>query len=82
VKTIGLTFGDVDSAVHWTGLPVVRVGGCFVAGIAAHPSAEPDALVVRCDPDERARLLEDAPDTDYVTDFSEKYPLVSPASPI
>lgn len=76
VKAIGLAFGDVEAAIHWTGLPVLRVRGCFMAGLAAHPSAEPATLVVRCDLDQRERLLEDAPDTYYITDFYQKYPLV------
>jgi len=47
-----------------------------MAAIASHPSAEPDTLVVRIELDERERLLEDAPDTYYVTDFYRPYPLV------
>ena len=47
-----------------------------MAGLATHQSAEPDTLVVRVDFDERELLLEDAPETYYVTDYYRKYPLV------
>jgi len=55
---------------------VLKVGGCFMAGLAAHPSAEPATLVVRADVDERQWLLEDAPETYYLTEFYRKYPLI------
>ena len=45
-------------------------------GLATDESAEADTLVVRCEFDDRELLLEDAPDTYYVTDFYAKYPLV------
>jgi hypothetical protein len=41
-----------------------------------HPSAEPNSLVVKMDPDERHWLLDDAPDTYYVTDYYRSYPVV------
>ena len=41
-----------------------------------HRSAEPETLVVRMGLDERALLLEDAPETYYVTDYYEPYPVV------
>jgi hypothetical protein len=47
-----------------------------MAGLASHPSAEPDTLVVRSDFEERAYLLEDAPETYYLTDSYENYPVV------
>ena len=47
-----------------------------MAGLASHRSAEPGTLVVRCAVDERERLLEDAPDTYYVTDYYRPYPVV------
>jgi hypothetical protein len=55
---------------------VLKTGGCFMAGLATHPSAEPGTLVVRSDLDEREVLLEDAPDTYYLTEYYEKYPLI------
>jgi hypothetical protein len=41
-----------------------------------HASAEPDTLVVRAAFEEREGLLEDAPDTYYVTDYYRRYPVV------
>jgi hypothetical protein len=76
VKTIGLALEDVEASFNWIGFPVLRARGCFMAAIAAHASAEPASLVVRYDVEERERLLEDAPDTYYVTDFYRRYPLV------
>ena len=55
---------------------MLKVGGCFIAGLATHVSAEPDSLVVRVGFEEREYLLEDAPDTYYLTDYYRSYPLV------
>jgi len=66
----------VESAIKYDGSPVLKVGGCFMAGLTSHPSAEPDTLVVRVDPDERGWLLEDAPDTYYMTDYHRPHPVV------
>jgi hypothetical protein len=76
VRAVGLTLPDVEASIKYDGSPVLKAGGCFMAGIASHRSAEPDTLVVRIGLDERAWLLEDAPDTYYVTDYYRPYPLV------
>jgi hypothetical protein len=76
VRAVGLSLPDVVAATKYDGSPVLKTRGCFVAGLASHPSAEPETLVVRSGFDERALLLEDAPDTYYVTDYYEKYPIV------
>ena len=47
-----------------------------MAGLAMHASAEPDTLVVRAEFEEREGLLEDAPDTYYVTSYYRRYPVV------
>ncbi len=47
-----------------------------MAGLAAHHSAKPETLVVRVDLEERQCLLEDAPETYYVTDYYERHPVV------
>ncbi|MEP7367580.1 MAG: hypothetical protein ABI972_30335, partial [Acidobacteriota bacterium] len=39
-------------------------------------SAEPDRLVLRCGVDDRQLLIEDAPETYYLTDYYRSYPLV------
>jgi hypothetical protein len=76
VRTVGLALPDVEAATRYDGSPVLKVGGCFMAGMATHRSAEPGSLVVRCGFDERERLLEDAPETYYVTDYYGSYPIV------
>jgi hypothetical protein len=76
VRAVGLTLPDVEATTRYDGSSVLKVGGCFMAGLATHCSAEPDTLVVRIDFEERAWLLEDAPDTYYVTDYYRNYPVV------
>ena len=56
--------------------PVLKLRGSFMAALAIHPSAEPGTLVVRSPYEERDLLIEDAPDTYYVTDYYRPYPLV------
>jgi hypothetical protein len=76
VRQIGLALPDVEATTKYDGSPVLKVRGCFMAGLAMHRSAEPGTLVVRVGFEEREWLLEDAPDTYYVTDYYRSYPLV------
>lgn len=76
VKKVGLGFAGVEATTKYDGSPVLKAGGCFMAGLAMHASAEPDTLVVRSEFEDRQWLLEDAPETYYVTDYYEKYPVV------
>ena len=76
VRDVGLTLPDVTAATKYDGSPLLRVGGCFMAGLATHPSAEAATLVVRADPDERALLLSDAPETYYLTDYYRPHAVV------
>jgi hypothetical protein len=87
VTQIARRFPDVEAVTKYDGSPVLKVNGSFVAGLATDESvrrrpgalagqAEADTLVVRMGIDERAFLLEDAPDTYYVTDYYSKYPVV------
>jgi len=76
VRRIGLTLPGLEAATRYDGSPRLTLGGCFVAGLATHESAEADTLVVRAEPEQRALLLEDAPDTYYLTDYYERYPVV------
>jgi hypothetical protein len=76
VQTVGLELPDVKGAVRYDGSPVLKAAGCFMAGLASHPSAEPETLVVRYDIDDREALLEDAPETYYLTDYYRPYPVV------
>jgi hypothetical protein len=76
VTTVGLTLPQVEAGTRYDGSPVLKVSGCFMAGLATHPSAEPETLVVRCGLEERDWLLQDAPETYYLTDAYRKYPVV------
>lgn len=76
VRTIGLSLPGVQTATKYDGSPVLKVGGVFMAGLAMHPSAEPDTLVVRAGLDDRKWLVEEAPETYYLTDYYRSYPLV------
>ena len=68
-EEVGLTLPGVVVATKYDGSPLLKLGGCFMAGLATHATAEPDTLVVRMSPDDRALLIADAPDTYYVTDY-------------
>ena len=76
VERIGLTLPGVEAGAGYDGSPRLKLAGCFVAGLATHPSAEPETLVVRADPEERAWLLADAPEIYYLTDYYGKYLVV------
>jgi hypothetical protein len=76
VRAVGLTLPGVEAARRYDGAPVLKAGGCFVAALATHRSAEPGTLVVRMDVDEREWLIADAPETYYLTDYYRSYPLV------
>ena len=76
VRAVGLTLPNVEATTKYDGSPVLKLGGSFMAGLATHPSAEPDTLVVRVDDEQREWLIGDAPETYYLTDYYRKYPLV------
>jgi hypothetical protein len=76
VRLVGLALPDVEAATRYDGSSVLKMRGCFMAGLASHPSAEPETLVVRSEFADREWLLEDAPETYYITDYYRKYPLV------
>ena len=76
VRAVGLALPGVEAATKYDGSPMLKVGGSFMAGLAMHTSAEPETLVVRADLEERQALLEEAPETYYLTDYYRKYPLV------
>jgi hypothetical protein len=76
VRTVGFALPDVEATTKYDGSPVLRVDAIFMAGLATHPSAEPETLVVRAGLEERERLVEDAPETYYLTDYYRGYPLV------
>ena len=76
VQHVGLSLPDVEATIRYDGSPILKAGGCFMAGLASHPSAEPQTLVVRFSLEDRDGLLEDAPETYYVTEYYERHPVV------
>jgi hypothetical protein len=76
VRAVALTLPDVEASTKYDGTPVLKRAGCFMAGLAAHPSAEPGTLVVRVRPEERDTFLDEAPGTYYLTDYYEPHPVV------
>jgi hypothetical protein len=76
VRKAGLTLPGVEAATRYDGSPVLKAGGVFMAGLAMHPSAEPGTLVVKMALDDRAVLIEEAPETYYVTDHYRPHPVV------
>jgi hypothetical protein len=76
VRTVGLTFPDVTAATKYDGSPVLKRGTAFMAGMATDESAEADTIVVRCDEAHRQLLLEEAPETYYITEHYERHPVV------
>ena len=76
VRTVGLALPDVEATTKYDGSLVLKVGGSFMAGLASHRSAEPETLVVRVGFEQREGLLEDAPETYYLTDYYRSHPVV------
>ena len=76
VRTLGLALPGVEAATKYDGSPVLKAGGSFMAGLAGHRSAEPETLVVRTALEEREWLLEEAPETYYLTDYYRRHPVV------
>ena len=76
VQAAGVELPGVKAAVKYDGSPVLTLGGCFVAALAGHPSAEPDTLVVRVTDDDRERFLAEAPDAYYLTDYYARHAVV------
>jgi hypothetical protein len=75
VRAAGLSLPDVEEVTK-RGAPTLQHGGRYMAALATHPSAEPDSLVVKISHEERQWLLDDAPDTYYVTDYYRPHPVV------
>lgn len=76
VRTVGLQLPGVEAATKYDGSPVLKAGGCFMAGLATHPSAGPGTLVVRARLEDRECLLQEAPETYYITDYYLKHAVV------
>jgi len=75
VKSIGLALPGVEESTAY-GSPALKVRGNLMACIPTHKSAEPDSLAVRVGFDQRAELLETAPEIYYLKDHYANYPVV------
>ena len=75
VRKIASTMPGVEESTSSRGT-ALKVGGKLLACTATNKSAEPNSLVVRIDFDQRTALINDAPETYYVTDHYENYPSV------
>ena len=76
VRSAARELPGVEDVIRYDGAPVLKLGGCFMAGLATHKSAEPDTLVLRYSTDDREWLLQDAPETYYLTSYYQPYPLI------
>jgi len=76
VRDLARAWPDVEPATKYDGSPVLKCHKCFMAGMAVPPTAEPDTLVVRIDPEARQWLLDEAGDTYYLTEFHQRHPVV------
>ncbi len=75
VREIAMKLPDVEESTAW-GTPAFKVRGEWFAVVPSHKSAEPGSLGVRVDFDQRAELLESAPDVYYVKEHYVNYPVV------
>jgi hypothetical protein len=76
VRELGCSLPNVEATTRYDGASVLKAYGVFMASLAMHASAGPNTLGVRADFEERARLLEDAPDIYYVTDYYRRHLVV------
>ena len=76
VRTLGLALPGVEAATKYDGSPVLKRDGSFMAGLALHPSAEAETLVVRVDLEDRDAMIADAPETYYLTDHYRPHPVI------
>jgi hypothetical protein len=75
VRQIGLALPNVEETTMY-GSPALKLRGNLLTCIAINKSAEPNSLGIAVDFDQRAALLEEEPDTYYVTDHYVNYPFV------
>jgi hypothetical protein len=75
VRKLAMKLPNVqEAALH--GAPSWKVGGKLLTCPAIHKSVEPNTLLVKIDPAERARLLSTEPGTYYLTDHYRSNPVV------
>jgi hypothetical protein len=75
VRTLALFLpGVVDGTAY--GAPAVKLKGKLLACIPVNKSAEANSIAVRIDPEQRAELLREHPETYYITDHYAPHPIV------
>ena len=75
VRAIGLKLPGVEDSTMY-GSPALKLSGRLIACRATHKSAEPGTLVVRTDFDQRDTLIAEDPDTYYVKEHYQTFPVV------
>jgi hypothetical protein len=76
VRTVGLTLPDVEAATRYDGSPVLKLGGCFMAGVATHRSASLARSSSGAATKNENGLSKMRQETYYLTDYYRSYPLV------
>lgn len=75
VRALALSLpGVVDGSAY--GAPAVKLRGKLLACIPVNKSAEANSIAVRIDPEQRAELLREHPETYYITDHYARHPIV------
>jgi len=72
---VGREFPDLCEGTMY-GSPALKLGKRLVTCVAIHRSAEPGSLVVRTDIEQRSALLDDDPETYYITEHYANHPVV------
>jgi hypothetical protein len=75
VRKIASTLPGVEVSTSY-GSPSLKLCGKLLSCIAINKSAEPNSLMVRIDMDQREAMLNEAPETYYITDHYVNYPCV------
>lgn len=75
VREIGLELPGVETGSTF-GWPCLKANGKLFAWMPVKKLVEPGTLALRIDFDQRDALLEEAPDTYYLTDHYRNYPAV------
>jgi hypothetical protein len=75
IREIAAAIPGVQESTSY-GAPSLKLDGKLVACVAINKSAEPNTLGITIDPERRADLIAEAPDTYYVTDHYVNYPIV------
>lgn len=75
VRTLARSLPGVADGTAY-GAPAVKLRGKLLACIPVNKSAEANSIAVRIDPEQRAELLRERPETYYITDHYAPYPMV------